>query len=71
MAPYAPPGGGAGHDDDQVERHDVTRFRQLLRHASDAEALASHGMALGDVPSARGLAFLRCVLDRLADRWGF
>ena len=59
VASYAPFGfgSGAGHDGDQVERHDITRFRQLLRHAGDAEALALHGMALGDPPSARRWLF--------------
>ena len=71
VASYAPFGSGPGHDDDQAERHDVTRFRQLLTHASDAEDMALHGLALGDVPSVRGLAFLRRILNRLADRWGF
>ena len=71
VAGYAPFGSGAGHADDQVELRAITKFRQLLTRATDEEAWALHALVLGDMPSARGLAFLRRVLDRLADRWGF
>ena len=70
-AGYSAFGSGPGHDDDQAERHAIASFRRLLSRATDEEALSLHAMALGDPPSERGLAFLRRVLDRLADRWGF
>ena len=70
-AGYSAFGSGPGHADNTPERHAIASFRRLLSRATDEEAIALHAMALGDPPSERGLAFLRRVLDRLADRWGF
>ena len=54
VAGYAPRGFSGGHDDDRDQRYAVTRFRQFLKHVTASEALALHGMALCDMPSARG-----------------
>lgn len=70
VASYAPRGFGGGHDDKSEERVAVTRFRELLRHATEEEAMVFYAMALGDPPGVRTLAFLRHALDCLADRWG-
>ena len=69
-AGYSAFGSGPGHADNTPERHEVTRFRQMLVHMTGAEALALHGMALGDMPTVLGLPSLRHALDRLVDRWG-
>ena len=69
-ASYAPAGWRRSHDDEQDEAVAVTRFRNLLGQATEAQAWTLHAMCLGDPPGPRGLGILRSALDRLAERWG-